>query len=349
MKLEIYYDLLFLEVAIWNCCTLWLAGRSLRGNPSVLRICLGATSCAVAFVLTVFSPFGAALKVLLWMGEMGTMASVTLGGRNLGSIRAVLGAYLRCSILLGSAVVLPHRVLTRIAGVEGGLGLLLPLELLGTTAGTLLLYFRAKKAGRDEGFAILDGDGKHVRVKAFIDTGNSLYEPISGKPVCVLQGMDASALWGGDALWRAIPYHTVGVTKGILRGYYLPDLILELGGPPLRLQGVFVAVRPEETARENEEACLILPPKILTESTRARRKTGKGERAGDHAITAACKIRDPMDPKRQAIHSKAGRGIILRRRERNPSAAVGSKPGDDGDRSSGDRPKGGGAGDADRA
>ena len=277
------------------------------------------------------------------------MASVTLGGRNLGSIRAVLGAYLRCSILLGSAVVLPHRVLTRLAGVEGGLRLLLPLELLGTTAGTLLLYFRAKKAGREEGFAILDGDGKHVRVKAFIDTGNSLYEPISGKPVCVLQGMEASDLWGRDALWRAIPYHTVGVTKGILRGYYLPDLTLELGGPPLRLQGVFVAVRPEETARENEEACLILPPKILTESTRARRKTGKGERSGDHAITAACKIRDPMDPKRQAIHSKAGRGIILRRRERNPSAAVGSKPGDDGDRSSGDRPKGGGAGDADRA
>ena len=62
-------------------------------------------------------------------------------------------------------------------------------------------------------------NGKHMKLRALVDTGNRLYEPITGKPVCLVeykrvrQYLDFRFL---NARTWLIPYHTVGNNKGML-------------------------------------------------------------------------------------------------------------------------------------
>ena len=109
--------------------------------------------------------------------------------------------------------------------------------------------------------ATLINGTKKICVKAILDTGNSLKEPISGKPTCVLDGLTAKQLWTGEDLFRAVPWHGVGDARGILKAYFLPELRLDLGGLVKVVRNVYVAVAPEEG--KTKDACLIIQPKIL--------------------------------------------------------------------------------------
>ena len=80
--------------------------------------------------------------------------------------------------------------------------------------------------------------GRRVNVKALFDTGNTLTDPITGKPVVVLEGQRGAELLGvhatkdmflnpaagleklkrlaPDCKLRLLPYKTVGVENGLL-------------------------------------------------------------------------------------------------------------------------------------
>lgn len=64
--------------------------------------------------------------------------------------------------------------------------------------------------------------GEHeVTVTGFVDTGNSLFEPISQKPVCILDQKQAMELCYADAVhnFRLIPFSSLGKQRGVLRGF----------------------------------------------------------------------------------------------------------------------------------
>lgn len=79
---------------------------------------------------------------------------------------------------------------------------------------TVLCVLRWEKIKREEIVitVILEEGSVQVTLKALIDSGNSLYDPISGKPVCVVE---REALEGKIPLdipekFRLIPYHSIG-------------------------------------------------------------------------------------------------------------------------------------------
>lgn len=85
---------------------------------------------------------------------------------------------------------------------------------------------------------ILEAGGKRVRVKAFVDTGNSLTEPVSKKPVMLIEEEVLRELFGeGCSLnnlieWvqkdriRNIPYTTID-KEGILPGIVLDRIYID--------------------------------------------------------------------------------------------------------------------------
>ena len=65
-------------------------------------------------------------------------------------------------------------------------------------------------------------------LQALLDTGNSLYEPIGSKPVSIVERETMERIFADDrpAVFRAIPYHSIGKAHGILEGYEITEMII---------------------------------------------------------------------------------------------------------------------------
>ena len=145
--------------------------------------------------------------------------------------------------------------------------------------------------------ATLKQGDRQIKTVAFLDTGNHLVEPISGRPVCVIDADIWEALFvdncsdvskdGSSLRFRVIPYHSVGKRRGILRGYLLDELILCQEGPGLRLQKVYVAVCNQQlTSRNNGDIKLLIHPGLLCKKGIPDHIKYNQERTGEHDFTS---------------------------------------------------------------
>lgn len=333
MKVEIYYDVQFFIVFVTLFCTLFLANLMLQRTATVSRIVTGAAPGAAAYVAVTFLPLRSFLKGGCWFLSICMAVCLAFSVRRFRSILKVLETYWVCSMAWGGLALLTYRIVLRLCGLTGGMLLLLGIECMVTLFGSMILRRAEEKMGRREGWAVADVNGEKLRVQAFVDTGNSLYEPISGKPVCVLRASANELRWTKGMLFRAVPYKTVDVPKGILRAYCVPRLYLEVGGPVKCIKNAFVAV----VIMDKEEAFaeLIVHPKILSEKTMGKEKRKGRER--DHAINAATRTGTTFQMARTEKAKNTDGRSVLRWRNRRVAAAIGT-----GTRESNDRPAGDG-------
>ncbi|MCI9338836.1 MAG: sigma-E processing peptidase SpoIIGA [Lachnospiraceae bacterium] len=232
----------------------------LTGGPGIPKLVAGAAAAAAGMLYITFSVRG--LRMFLKLLERLVIYSFGMGGAMLFLIRLIPGVRgLMCSV-------------PGIAGM-GGLFFLL-----------LKRFQKELYDGDSLCRAILYRPGKKVRAEALIDSGNSLFEPISGKPVCVVAREVFDELWeSGQEGFRVIPYHSIGKSHGILRGYLLPGLILEAGGMEYRFTDVYVAVSEEKiSASDSADAGsvnMIINPRLFAEDKKGSRRRRQNERRYD--------------------------------------------------------------------
>ena len=129
----------------------------------------------------------------------------------------------------------------------------------------IITEFRKKKADCERTVSVYVPDLKQqIRIKAFLDTGNQLVDPVSGAPVCVISRKLASTMRScfKAEKYHAIPFQSVGRESGILHAYELPELTIEEQGRKIRKQQVILAVC--DTDIFEESICqMILHPRLL--------------------------------------------------------------------------------------
>lgn len=260
MYYELYVDSLFLVNFVMNLYLLILVDRTTLRTATRSKMVQGAAAGAILY------PFLFLLRApgwLKWIAALSAGAALMLGiafrPRSLRAFAKLFGHLLWYSFLMGGLLLaadcaLP--VLRKFTGtVFGVLG-------IGAIGFLLTGFFQEQQKRRLEEsscIAVLSRGGVSVRTRALMDSGNSLREPISGKPVSVIDGELYHTLWGEEkALYRVVPYQSIGKTRGILKAYLLPGLELEIDGMTKRLQDVYVAVSEEKT-----QAGMILNPEIL--------------------------------------------------------------------------------------
>lgn len=262
MVYEVYVEDLFLENLIWNICLLWLVNTCFWKTAGHLRMAAGAFLGAFWYIAVLLIPMPALLKRgLILLGSI-LMLPLTFSVKGAGNYVKVLGAWMKYGILLGGGVLF----LRHLPGADRWERRMLPGLLLLETL-TVMVYGgirRGQKRGTMEGYAVLIRGKERVRVRVIVDSGNSLTEPVSGKPVCVLDPETAGLLWGDMDYYRVIPYRSVGMEKGIMRGYLLPQLALEVGGPVKVIKNVFVAASPQELTKEGKKIQMLIHPVLLT-------------------------------------------------------------------------------------
>ena len=108
---------------------------------------------------------------------------------------------------------------------------------------------------------ILHLQGKQIGCRGLLDSGNSLREPISGRPVVIVE--QELLLRHGirqPERYFAIPYHAIGTQNGILKGVLADELEIP-GQGEKRWQKVMLGIYEGKISRQDEYQ-VILHPKL---------------------------------------------------------------------------------------
>lgn len=263
MYYELYVDSLFLVNFVMNLYLLILVNRSTLRTATRRGMILGAGAGAVVYLL----PFAVGLPMWIkfpigFIAGTGLMIGIAFRPGNIRAFMKLLRTLFWYSFLLGGLLLFVsgtvpwvRRSLTGISGVMG----------TGAIGFWLVCYWQERGRRKQGNYlcraTLIRGEAK-VCVSALLDSGNSLREPISGKPVAVIDMGVYRALWGtGQVPYRAIPYHSIGRQNGILRGYLLPVLELEIDGINKVFRNVYVAVSEEQNSVR-----MILNPMLLEDT-----------------------------------------------------------------------------------
>ena len=285
MHYELYVDSLFLVNFVMNLYLLLLVDRSTFRTATRRRLLLGAAAGGVLGIVPLLLPGPVLVKGAL-AAVAGTVGMIFLAFpvRGFKMFLKILERMLLYSFCMGGAILFLIRCVPGIrdflTGIFGILG-------MGGLTFLFLGRFRERKEQADYicRAELICGD-EHQQVTALVDSGNSLVEPISGKPVCIvsehiLEGLRLNLPPG----LRAIPYHSIGKRKGIMEGYLLPELVLELDGIRKSFSQVYIAAGPEgingEEDAEAESVKMIINPALFEEQKKGRPHKRQNERIYD--------------------------------------------------------------------
>lgn len=262
MYYELYIDSLFLVNFVMNLYLLLLVNQSFMRTATRVRLVLGAGVGAGMYLVPFF--FGGAVWLKMLLGFLaGTvlMIAVAFRIRSLRAFWKICEKLFLYSLLMGGTLLLVMRQLSRLPGLTVGIFMVLGGgALLGMGIGYL------QQRGKDKSYlcrATLIYKNNKVTVMALLDSGNSLVEPISGKPVSVIDRKVFLSLWKEEALYRAIPYHSIGRKRGIMPGYLLPELRIEADGMIKICKDIYVAVTEEDICRANDGVRMIVNPELI--------------------------------------------------------------------------------------
>ena len=264
MYIELYVDSLLLVNFVMNLYLLILVNRSTYNTAGPGRLTLGAAVGALVWLLPFLDWGPAALRMIL-SALVGTwlMLRIVFRVRGLRAILRILEKLLWFSFVLGGGVLFLQGVLPdfkeHAVGIFGVMG----------AGGLVFLWGFAVKNRRKEPVQcqvtlVTEKEGvlKKTVTVGLIDSGNSLVEPISGKPVSVIDKGIFEELWEEEPLlWRAVPYRSIGKKRGILQAYSVSEVWLEPEGMILKCKDVYVAVSPEPIEGMIIHPALLRKPK----------------------------------------------------------------------------------------
>ena len=259
----VYIDSVFLLNLVMDLYLLMLTAKVLGKTATYLRIFAGSIIGAAGYCIVLCIPgIPYAMKVLLGMIPTGVLmikiACKTKGIREL--IRATGYLYL-FSFFLGGFILFLKGKLSVAKEFENSA---LLLALLGFIAyavcSRVINKYREKRRNCFCRVCLCTDEGT-MEIKALIDTGNGLVDPVSKKPVAILDEEVWSYMqkWKRPEKYKAIPYHSIGKDRGLLEGYMVD--FMEVIGKTEKKQykDVIIAVFEGKVSGRGEYQ-MILPP-----------------------------------------------------------------------------------------
>ena len=231
MYYKLYIDSVFFIQFVMNLCLLSITGKILKCTATHLRIIFGALLGAVIICLVILLPLFN-MKIRLIIGAIPVSMIMIRVVFKVHTPRLLIKSCMVMafySFLLGSIVLwldsrfawpvwLRYSIRTFVLFIFFGYGII------------VFLIRKFQKEKTDELKEIrIPIDGHNVHMKALLDTGNHLAEPVSGAPVCILSESAAKELQAYfiPEKYHAIPFRSVGKSSGIMDAYELPELVIK--------------------------------------------------------------------------------------------------------------------------
>lgn len=268
MYYKLYIDSIFLLQMTSNLYLLSLAGRILGCTATHKRIWLGAIAGAGISCMAMVIPVGTVGIRLMMSAIPVSMVMLRITYREHSGKKLIHSSLVMacCGFFLGSIMIW---FLNRVRMILKGRNSLFITIVIGYLAYVVLdRVIRWMQSRRDNCLRAVriyvPALKQEIRVKALVDTGNHLVEPVSGKPVSVISEKLAQSMFSCfcPEKYHAVPYQSVGKERGILNAYELPCMIIEDHGNQVSKENVIVAICnagiPEGSIYQ-----MILHPRLL--------------------------------------------------------------------------------------
>lgn len=274
MYFEVYADSFLLLQFVMNCYVLVLVNNMLRQKVRMRRILWGAFCGTIFSLVPFFFPFKMFISVFIsFIMSVLWLAVFTFQTNRKAHFLKVLEKLGISTILLGGGLLVCLRLFSK--GWNTDIRVLDILLLGGMVCCVLTVLVRKnrkpcntcrvtlfeERLGTDASGELSKGG---VSIEALIDTGNSLTEPISGKPVAVLDKEVFEQVYGErkPSVFRMIPYHSVGKKAGVLPGYRLEHIVVETEENTKEYKEVYIGVG-EDVLSQGSTYKMILNPRML--------------------------------------------------------------------------------------
>ena len=255
----LYIDRLFFLNFYMNLLVLSLVKLSLKRTVTRFRMILSAFLGAVGYIAVIFlPPVSYQIKVILGFTSISIFMLFVMYPKSGLSflIKALLHMY-GFTFLLGG-VLLFIKKYSAFKGDSAWLYILLPAAVIYFV---LCFLLKRRQEAVKECKVTLSCEEKQLVLRAFVDSGNMLVEPISGKPVSVIEArrLGEEGIVLREEKCKVIPYHSVGKKNGILIGYEFPQMVLHMEKEDRKVDRVIIAVSQDSLFRSGKYEMLLHP------------------------------------------------------------------------------------------
>jgi sigma-E processing peptidase SpoIIGA len=219
---EIYLDLFFVDNMLTNLFVLMAVKLLIGGRMCTVRIVLSAFIGSLISVGILYGGIGYGIPyiALIIMGDI--LMLYTIG---IYRSKALIGTIYMNTVAFAYAKLVG--CLSRLIG-ERNQPIILSVVLVATI---IFVLVRSKFRGKPSIYQVILRDkGESLSFKALYDSGNLLTEPISGKPVSIIEKTETLIDWMTNTpeKYKVIPYKSVGNENGVLEGMVIDQLVIQL-------------------------------------------------------------------------------------------------------------------------
>ncbi|MDR2167119.1 MAG: sigma-E processing peptidase SpoIIGA [Clostridiales bacterium] len=276
ISMVIYVDMVFLINFAINTVVLWLTGVLCRRKPRLWRLLLGGAASALFYLLILLTPARVALNIFTSFVVLAPGIWLALRPRKWRDLGVLLGVAYICAFALGGLALVVMNVLPMRAWSTAGFAAeyAAPVHLI---IAIIISFCIIKFVRRQIANKMLDKQafkqigiylgGKRAEMRALVDTGMSLTEPISQKPVIIAEFSALSPILPESIVKlfqnkqqhdlesiaksfreadlqtriRMLPFKSIGKQNGVLTGFR-PDKIEILGETPITTGDVIIGI-----------------------------------------------------------------------------------------------------------
>ncbi len=275
----VYGEYLFLENFIAGGMILYFTAKAAGQSVGVVRMTLCSILCGLyAFTMFLAVPPAAGFcgKILFVL----LLSRLAFGKKSLRTLALYGALFFAVTMFYGGVTIAMLSIFQWQGAFDAG-GVYLPAVTYLTVtfaaaAGALFVLLilqiikEKRQAARTEVSVRVQMGEVNMALSGFIDSGNFLREPVTGKPVAVVRRdvfeQMLRVLEVPPSRYTAVPYHTVGTEKGILDGYRLDRLVAEFPRGPAQIVKkpvLAVSAGSEFLAGGNEKGQILLPESML--------------------------------------------------------------------------------------
>lgn len=229
MHYVIYPDTLFLENLLCNLLFLVFVKVLFFRTLSWRRLVVTGTAVALCNTLVsiLFFRWGMLLQMAALFPAAGLMISCCFPLKDGRRILYLLYQMILWTLVLGGGIQVAKQWLS-VNGWEMLLSVGILLMIFGMLERIFRIYRKQEDGMRE---VVLYWKEQSCHIRGFVDTGNSLKDPISGKPVSIVTAEAWELLTKNlePEAYFLIPYHTIGNPHGILQGVQIDYMVISKG------------------------------------------------------------------------------------------------------------------------
>ncbi len=305
MKPVVYIDVLFVVNLIINYILLWTTGKLSRIRISHLRLLIGAVVGAIYAVIMFFPNFQIYYTMIAKILFSIILVALAFNIARIKEFVKVLGVFYIVSFTFGGAAL--GLFYFTDAGVfvgallsNGVIYFNLPWKILLISSVMAYMIIRVtwhfiqtriNKKNLHIPLCIMF-DNKSICVKALIDTGNALYDPISKFPVIIVEfqaikdllpqeiqeifhkccendlNLISAIISNSDWIsrFRLIPFSSLGKENGLLIGFKPDEIEVVEGSTKRDLQDIIVGIYNKKLSKD-ETYKALLHPEVINDCT----------------------------------------------------------------------------------